>query len=130
AKPASAAAPQRERRAATASVATASEFRLPGLGGDIESGERVRLMISAGASVAEGQPVMELETDKAVVEVPSTVSGVVREVRVKEGQKVKVGEVIFTLGEGGVAPVEPARKHEPVEHVSGQQAARLAFQLA
>ena len=87
-------------------------------------------MISPGASVAEGQPVMELETDKAVVEVPSTVSGVVREVKVKEGQKVKVGEVIFTLEGGVVAPAEPARKHEPVEHVSGQQAARLAFQLA
>jgi pyruvate dehydrogenase E2 component (dihydrolipoamide acetyltransferase) len=87
-------------------------------------------MISPGASVAEGQPVMELETDKAVVEVPSTVSGVVREVKVKEGQKVKVGEVIFTLEGGAVAPAEPARKHEPVEHVSGQQAARLAFQLA
>jgi pyruvate dehydrogenase E2 component (dihydrolipoamide acetyltransferase) len=130
AKPAPAAAPQRERRAATASVATASEFRLPELGENIESGDLVRLMISAGASVAEGQPVMELETDKAVVEVPSTVSGVVREVKVKEGQKVKVGEVIFTLEGGAVAPAEPARKHEPVEHVSGQQAARLAFQLA
>jgi pyruvate dehydrogenase E2 component (dihydrolipoamide acetyltransferase) len=131
AKPAPAAAPQRERRAtATASVATDSEFRLPELGENIDSGDLVRLMISAGASVAEGQPVMELETDKAVVEVPSTVSGVVREVKVKEGQKVKVGEVIFTLEGGAVAPAEPARKHEPVEHVSGQQAARLAFQLA
>ena len=131
AKPAPAAAPQRERRATTtASVATASEFRLPELGENIESGDLVRLMVSPGASVAEGQPVMELETDKAVVEVPSTVSGVVREVKVKEGQKVKVGEVIFTLEGGVVAPAEPARKHEPVEHVSGQQAARLAFQLA
>jgi pyruvate dehydrogenase E2 component (dihydrolipoamide acetyltransferase) len=131
AKPAPATAPQRERRATpAASAATASEFRLPELGENIDSGDLVRLMISPGASVAEGQPVMELETDKAVVEVPSTVSGVVREVKVKEGQKVKVGEVIFTLEGGVVAPAEPARKHEPVEHVSGQQAARLAFQLA
>jgi pyruvate dehydrogenase E2 component (dihydrolipoamide acetyltransferase) len=53
----------------------------------------------------------------------------VREIKVKEGQKVKVGEVIFTL-EGGVVQAEPARRHEPVEHISGQQAARLAFQLA
>jgi len=129
AKPAAAAAPRGERRATTtASVTTASEFRLPELGENIESGDLVRLMISPGASVAEGQPVMELETDKAVVEVPSTVSGVVREVKVKEGQKVKVGEVIFTLEGGVVAPAE--RKHEPVEHISGQQAARLAFQLA
>jgi pyruvate dehydrogenase E2 component (dihydrolipoamide acetyltransferase) len=131
AKPALTEVPQRERRAApTASAVTAGEFKLPELGENIDSGDLVRLMISVGASVAEGQPIMELETDKAVVEVPSTVSGVVREIKVKEGQKVKVGEVIFTLEGGVVAQAEPARKHEPVEHVSGQQAARLAFQLA
>ncbi len=124
------AAPQPTQRVtATASAATASEFRLPELGENIDSGDLVRLMITPGASVSEGQPVMELETDKAVVEVPSSVSGVVREIKVKEGQKVKVGEVIFTL-EGGAAAVEPARSHVPVEHISGQQAARLAFQLA
>jgi pyruvate dehydrogenase E2 component (dihydrolipoamide acetyltransferase) len=124
------AAPQPERQATpTSSAATASEFKLPELGENIDSGDLVRLMISVGATVSEGQPVMELETDKAVVEVPSTVSGVVREIKVKEGQKVKVGEVIFTL-EGGVVQAEPARRHEPVEHISGQQAARLAFQLA
>jgi pyruvate dehydrogenase E2 component (dihydrolipoamide acetyltransferase) len=109
---------------------TASEFRLPELGENIDSGDLVRLMIAPGARVAEGQPVMELETDKAVVEVPSTVAGVVREIKVKEGQKVSVGDVVFSL-EGGVsAPVETPRLHSPVEHVSGQQGARLAFQLA
>ena len=107
-----------------------TEFKLPELGENIESGDLVRLMIKPGASIAEGQPVMELETDKAVVEVPSSVSGVVGEIKVKEGQKVKVGEVIFTLEGGAVAEAQPARSHEPVEHISGQQAARLAFQLA
>jgi pyruvate dehydrogenase E2 component (dihydrolipoyllysine-residue acetyltransferase) len=125
------AAPQPERQATpAASTATASEFKLPELGENIDSGDLVRLMISPGQSVSEGQPVMELETDKAVVEVPSTVSGVVREIKVKEGQKVKVGEVIFTLEGGVVAQAEPVRRHEPVEHISGQQAARLSFQLA
>jgi pyruvate dehydrogenase E2 component (dihydrolipoamide acetyltransferase) len=122
-------APQPDRRAKPA-AATPSEFKLPELGENIDSGDLVRLMISPGATVSEGQPVMELETDKAVVEVPSSVTGVVREVKVKEGQKVKVGEVIFTLEGGAVAEVEPARRHQPVEHISGQQAARLAFQLA
>ena len=105
-----------------------SEFKLPELGENIEQGELVRIMISAGASVSEGQPVIELETDKAVVEVPSSVSGVVKELKVKEGEKVKVGQVIFTL-EGGAA--EPSRtKHVPVEHASEQAEARLAFQTA
>ncbi len=108
----------------------ATEFKLPELGENIESGDLVRLMIKPGASITAGQPVMELETDKAVIEVPSSIGGIVREIKVKEGQKVKVGEVIFTLEGGVAAQVEPARKHEPVEHISGQQAARLAFQLA
>jgi pyruvate dehydrogenase E2 component (dihydrolipoamide acetyltransferase) len=129
AQPAPAGAPQPDRRAKPA-IATPGEFKLPELGENIDSGDLVRLLISPGASVSEGQPVMELETDKAVVEVPSTVTGVVREVKVKEGQKVKVGEVIFTLEGGAVAPAETPRKHEPVEHMSGQHGARLAFQLA
>ena len=110
---------------------TASEFKLPELGENISQGDLVRLMIAPGTKVSEGQPVMELETDKAVVEVPSSVSGVVKEVKVKEGEKIKVGQVIFTL-EGG-APVQAATKESrnaPVEHVSGQHGARLAFQAA
>jgi pyruvate dehydrogenase E2 component (dihydrolipoamide acetyltransferase) len=129
-KSGSAAPAQPENRPTPTPSTSASEFRLPELGENIDSADLVRLMISPGATVAEGQPVMELETDKAVVEVPSSVSGVVREIKVKEGQKVKVGDVIFTLEGGVAAPPEPVRKHEPVEHMSGQQGARLAFQLA
>jgi pyruvate dehydrogenase E2 component (dihydrolipoyllysine-residue acetyltransferase) len=108
----------------------ATEFKLPELGENIETGDLVRLMIRPGASITEGQPVMELETDKAVIEVPSSVSGTVGEIRVKEGEKVKVGQIIFTLEGDGAAPPAAAKKHEPVEHVSGQQAARLSFQMA
>src|SRR5438128_333005 len=112
-------------------VSGATEFKLPELGENIDQGDLVRLMIAPGSNVAEGQPIMELETDKAVVEVPSSVTGVVKEVKVKQGEKVKVGQVIFTL-EGGAAPQpEPQRPHtSPVEHLSGQQAARMAFQAA
>jgi pyruvate dehydrogenase E2 component (dihydrolipoamide acetyltransferase) len=111
-------------------AASATEFKLPELGENISQGDLVRLMISPGAKVSEGQPVMELETDKAVVEVPSSVSGIVKEIKVKEGEKIKVGQVIFTL-EGGAAAAAPARSRSaPVEHVSGQHGARLAFQAA
>ena len=106
-----------------------TEFKLPELGENISQGDLVRLMISPGIKVSEGQPVMELETDKAVIEVPSTISGIVKEVRVKPGEKVKVGDVIFTL-EGAAAPQAERPRHVPVEHVSGQQGARLAFQAA
>ncbi|GAC1438527.1 MAG: dihydrolipoyllysine-residue acetyltransferase [Terriglobales bacterium] len=115
-----------DRRKSTASGV--SEFKLQELGENITQGDLVRLMISPGSTVSEGQPVMELETDKAVIEVPSTVSGVVADVKVKEGEKIKVGQVIFTLQTGGVG--QQQAKHEPVEHASEQYGARLAFQAA
>jgi pyruvate dehydrogenase E2 component (dihydrolipoamide acetyltransferase) len=108
-----------------------AEFKLPELGENISQGDLVRLMIAPGAKVSEGQPVMELETDKAVVEVPSSVSGIVKDVKVKEGEKIKVGQVIFTLeGAAAEAPATSRQRNAPVEHVSGQHGARLAFQAA
>ena len=128
-------APQAESRPARRTRSTdapaASEFRLQELGENISEGDLVRLMIAPGAKVSEGQPVMELETDKAVVEVPSSVSGVVNEVKVKEGERIKVGQVIFTLQGAAPSQAETVRApSQPVEHVSGQHGARLAFQAA
>jgi pyruvate dehydrogenase E2 component (dihydrolipoamide acetyltransferase) len=123
--------PRAERRTRSTDTATANEFRLQELGENISQGDLVRLMIAPGAKVSEGQPVMELETDKAVVEVPSTVSGIVNEIKVKEGEKIKVGQVIFTLQGAPSTPAETARpQNRPVEHVSGQHGARLAFPAA
>jgi pyruvate dehydrogenase E2 component (dihydrolipoamide acetyltransferase) len=107
----------------------ATEFRLPELGENIDQGDLVRLMISPGTKVSEGQPVMELETDKAVVEVPSSVTGTVKEIKVKEGTKIKVGQVIFTLEGGGTTQPEKP-KHAAVEHISEQHEARLSLQAA
>jgi pyruvate dehydrogenase E2 component (dihydrolipoamide acetyltransferase) len=123
------AAPVSAPSAPTQSVAGPSEFTLPELGENVHQGDLVRLMVSPGTKISEGQPVMELETDKAVVEVPSSVSGIVKDVRVKEGEKIKVGQVIFTL-EGG-ASAQPAKaKHVPVEHGSEQHDARLSLHAA
>ena len=93
-----------------------TEFKLPALGENIEQGDLVRLMITPGTRIDEGQPVMELETDKAVIEVPSSVSGVVQEIRVKEGDKLKVGQVIFTVenGAGGKAKAAEPATAKPV----------------
>ena len=127
-QPESQPAPQRTR---STDVPAASEFRLQELGENISQGDLVRLMIAPGAKVSEGQPVMELETDKAVVEVPSSVTGIVNELKVKEGEKIKVGQVIFTLQGAGSSQAEMTRpQSQPVEHVSGQHGARLAFQAA
>src|ERR1700733_6731508 len=89
-------------------------------------------MVEPGASVSAGQSVMELETDKAVVEVPSSVSGTLQEIRVKEGDKIKVGQVIFTVDNGaGAKPAEvarvPAAQPEPIAQPA-QRAAVAAAQ--
>jgi pyruvate dehydrogenase E2 component (dihydrolipoamide acetyltransferase) len=96
--------------------AVATEFKLPELGENIESGDIVRVAVAKGDKVSEGQAVIELETDKAVIEVPSNVSGVIQDIKVKQGQKVKVGEVLFTLEGNGTgaksAPKQDASKAE------------------
>ena len=106
--------PQIPHTAPKAAPSTSSEFKLPELGENISQGDLVRLMISPGAKVSEGQPVMELETDKAVVEVPSSVTGVVKEIQVKEGETIKVGQVIFTL-EGGAPPAQQPVRPGPCQ---------------
>src|SRR5271156_6681516 len=93
----------------------ATEFKLPELGENIESGDLVRLMIKPGASIAEGDAVMELETDKAVVEVPSSVTGTIGEIRVKEGDKLKVGQVIFTVESTTGTQATPVLKKKNTE---------------
>jgi len=80
-----------------------TDFTLPELGENITAGDVVRVLVSPGDTVAKDQPLLELETDKATIEVPSTVSGTVKEVKVKAGEKVKVGQVVLTVDDGGAA---------------------------
>jgi pyruvate dehydrogenase E2 component (dihydrolipoamide acetyltransferase) len=77
-----------------------TEFRLPELGENIETGDLLKVLVSVGDTINRDQPVLELETDKATVEVPSPVYGKIREIHVKEGEKVKVGQLILTVEDG------------------------------
>jgi pyruvate dehydrogenase E2 component (dihydrolipoamide acetyltransferase) len=78
-----------------------AELKLPELGENVTSADVLRVLVSPGDTVTKDQPVLELETDKATVEVPSSIAGVVQEVKVKAGDKVKTGQVILTIGEDG-----------------------------
>ena len=91
-----------------------TEFKLPELGENVEQGDLVRLMISPGTKITEGQPVMELETDKAVIEVPVVLYRNSERCSSKEGDKIKVGQVIFTFENGGSGkPRVPLGREEP-----------------
>lgn len=105
-----------------------AEFKLPELGENIHQGDLVRLMVSPGSHISAGEPVMELETDKAVVEVPSSVTGTVKDVLVKQGEKIKVGQLVFTLQAGATTASQP---QQPSRTDAGHgEGARMAFQAA
>lgn len=93
----------------------ANEFTLPSLGDNVKAGDVLRVLVKAGDVVAVDQAVLELETDKATVEVPSSIAGTVAEVRVKDGDRINVGQVVFTVtGEGAAAaPVATAAAAAP-----------------
>lgn len=76
-----------------------SEFTLPELGENVHGGDVLRVLVKPGDTIRNDQPVLELETDKATIEVPSSLSGTIGEIKVKAGDKVKVGQTIFTLSE-------------------------------
>jgi len=85
------------------------EFKVPELGENVSQGDVAKILVKVGDTIAREQPVLELETDKATIEVPSSVAGVVKEIKVKQGDKVTVGSVILTVDENGLgAPKPPA----------------------
>jgi pyruvate dehydrogenase E2 component (dihydrolipoamide acetyltransferase) len=99
-----------------------TEFKIPELGENVASGDVTRVLVNVGDTIARDQPVVELETDKATIEVPSSVAGVVKEIRVKKGDKVKVGAVVLTVeasADGAAAessspaPAAPSAPAEP-----------------
>jgi pyruvate dehydrogenase E2 component (dihydrolipoamide acetyltransferase) len=80
-----------------------ADFVIPELGENVAGGDVVRLLVKAGDALKKDQPVLELETDKATIEVPSNVGGVVKDVKVKTGDKVKVGQLVLTVDESASA---------------------------
>ena len=82
----------------------ATEFKLPDLGENIASGDVVTVFVSEGDIVKPGQALLEVETDKAVIEVPCPPGGLVAKVLVKKGDTVKVGQPLVLLEAAGSAP--------------------------
>ena len=101
----------------------ATELNMPQMGYDMQEGTLVRWLKAVGDEVSLGDPVAEIETDKAVVEFESTAEGVLLELLVEEGTTVAVGEVIAMVGAAGedaavedspaVDAVEPEEASEP-----------------
>jgi pyruvate dehydrogenase E2 component (dihydrolipoamide acetyltransferase) len=86
----------------------AREFRFPDVGEGITEGEVVRWLVKEGDEVAVDQTVAEIETDKAVVEMPSPYAGTVLKLHFKEKDLIKVGQPLVTIGQKGEVPAEAA----------------------
>lgn len=84
----------------------ATEFILPELGENIESADVVEVLVSVGDTVGIDDPILEIETDKATFEVPSTVTGVIKELRVAAGDSARVGQVVMVIEETHEAGAE------------------------
>ncbi|MFP4345866.1 MAG: dihydrolipoamide acetyltransferase family protein [Anaerolineales bacterium] len=94
----------------------AKEFKLPDLGEGIHEGEVLDVKVSKGDQVEEDQTILEVETDKAAVEIPSPYSDIVTDIRVEPGDVVHVGDVLMTFGgTGDNVPQEKAEEPEPEE---------------
>jgi pyruvate dehydrogenase E2 component (dihydrolipoamide acetyltransferase) len=97
----------------------AYEFKLPDLGEGLTEGEVARWLVAEGDEVAEDAPLVEIQTDKTTVEVPSPAAGTVSRILVREGETVPVGTVLVVIGGDGEAPpeeeqprAEPARQQD------------------
>jgi len=89
-----------------------AEFKVPELGENVAGGDVTSILVKVGDTIAVDQPVLELETDKATVEVPSSVAGRVTDIKVKPGDKVNVGAVVLVV-EDGASEAESPKAEAP-----------------
>ena len=102
----------------------AYEFRLPDLGEGLTEGEVARWLVAEGDEIAEDQPLVEIQTDKTTVEIPSPAAGTVTKILVADGDVVPVGTVLVVIGgerrsRAVAAPVRDASDHgwpRPPQH--------------
>jgi pyruvate/2-oxoglutarate dehydrogenase complex dihydrolipoamide acyltransferase (E2) component len=105
------------------------DFKLPGLGENVSSGDVVNVLVQEGDVIAANDGILELETDKAVVEIPCPHAGRIAKLHVKKGETIKVGQTILTMAgdEAAAAPAtqpaattaaQPARASAPAASAS------------
>lgn len=107
------------------------EFKLPDLGEGIQEGEILKWHVSEGDTIGEDQPLIDVETDKAAVTIPSPAAGVVSKLNGNVGDILNVGDVLAVIGDGEgvatrVAPPPPVEVADPVSEPEQAEAAGTA----
>ncbi|HYE86465.1 MAG TPA: 2-oxo acid dehydrogenase subunit E2 [Vicinamibacterales bacterium] len=103
-----------------------SEFIIPNLGDGVAQGDVLKVLVKVGDAIKVDQSVLELETDKATIEVPSDVAGTVAEIKVKAGDKVKPGQAVLTVTGANGASGASVREEEPKADAPKQESAAKA----
>src|SRR5262245_54326835 len=125
----------------------ANQITLPNLGENIESGDVLSILVSEGDTVKKNQDLIEVETDKATMPVPSPAAGKIIKILISEGDTVKVGAALMEIDAAGsengaakseekpaakkeepkaakpAAPAKPAKKKEPEPEPEEEEAA-------
>jgi pyruvate dehydrogenase E2 component (dihydrolipoamide acetyltransferase) len=103
----------------------AYEFRLPDLGEGLTEGEIARWLVEEGQEIAEDDPLVEIQTDKTTVEVPSPAAGKVARILVQEGDVVPVGTLLVVIGDDAAAPSSAAEPAAESAMTQGQSPGRV-----
>jgi pyruvate dehydrogenase E2 component (dihydrolipoamide acetyltransferase) len=108
------------------------DVRLPRLGEGADSGTVASIFVKEGDQVTKDQPILELESEKAVASIPSPVSGTVTKLHIKEGDEIKVGQMILSLDEGNAPQVSAPGKTRDVaaEYAAEQERSRNEAEMA
>ena len=114
------------------------DFTLPELGENIETGDVVQVLVKPGDTIETDQPLLELETDKATIEVPSPAGGTVGQVAVKNGETITVGQLILTIETTETKPspasdrstTQSAQEVEPRAAAPSEPAARASVETS
>ncbi len=101
-------------------MTVAYEFKLPDLGEGLTEGEISRWLVSEGQAVAEDDPLVEIQTDKTTVEIPSPAAGIVTSILVEEGKVVPVGTVLVVIG----GDADGERRRVATETAQSERAAK------
>jgi len=88
------------------------DFKLPSLGEDIQDADVLKILVSEGDTVTADQPIIEIETEKATLDVPAEAAGTVSKIHVSEGDTIKVGQLLITIDAGDGASSKPAPAEE------------------
>jgi pyruvate dehydrogenase E2 component (dihydrolipoamide acetyltransferase) len=93
----------------------ATEILLPALGENIDSATVTRILVKVGQAINKDEPILELDTEKASVDVPAPSAGTVKEIRVKEGDVLKVGQVVLVLSDLAEAAAPPPAREKKAQ---------------